>query len=72
MIWIFRNGQQDRDDDRNIFVAMTSTLRLREQLSSVQKITVLGTSSRISSYHTESVTVDHCEWRVWSVKLPER
>jgi hypothetical protein len=24
-IWIFRNGQPDRDDDRRIFVAMTST-----------------------------------------------
>ena len=24
-IWIFRNGQPDRDDDRRIFVAMAST-----------------------------------------------
>jgi hypothetical protein len=24
-IWIFRNGQPDRDDDRIIFVVMTST-----------------------------------------------
>jgi hypothetical protein len=24
-IWIFRNGQPDRDDDRIIFAAMTST-----------------------------------------------
>jgi len=24
-IWIFRNGQHDRDDDCRMFVAMTST-----------------------------------------------
>ena len=24
-IWIFRNGQTDRDDDRRIYVAMSST-----------------------------------------------
>ena len=24
-IWIFRNGQPDRDDDRKIIVTMTST-----------------------------------------------
>jgi len=28
-IWIFRNGQPDRDDDRRIFVAMTSTKEQR-------------------------------------------
>jgi hypothetical protein len=28
-IWVFRNGQPDRDDDRKIFVAMTSTKKQR-------------------------------------------
>ena len=60
----FRNGQPDYDDDRRIFVAMTRRnvvlfeQLLRQQLSSVQKITVLGISCRITYELWNAMSID--------------
>ena len=75
----FVNGQPDCDDDRRIFVRLLQNMKnvalfehlLRQQLMSVQRITVLGTSFRITwvvkcKLHTLEM-LEYCNW--WRGKL---
>jgi hypothetical protein len=75
-IWVFRNGQPDRDDDSKIFVAMTSTKKQRilvwvafASASELQNITTLGTSSKITY---ELWNVISIRWWCWNVATDER
>jgi hypothetical protein len=75
-IWVSRNGQPDRDDDRKIFVAMTSTKKQRilvwvafASASELQNITTLGTSSKITY---ELWNVISIRWWCWNVATDER
>ena len=69
-IWIFRDGQPDRDDDRILFVGITYTLELsRQQLNSVQEITLLGTSSRITY---ELLIVNSIRWCCWNIAIDKK